>query len=59
LRGVSLNQVDEVLIVDPQKRTVNWLGLSGEEYRPIERSGLIELGAQALAEQLDWPPIDN
>jgi Uma2 family endonuclease len=48
--------VDEVLIVDPQERSVSWLGLAGEEYRPIERSGLIDLGAQELGEQLDWPP---
>jgi hypothetical protein len=34
-------------------------GLEDGEYRPIERSGLIDLGAQGLAEQLDWPPIDR
>ena len=40
----------------PQKRSVNWLGLGdGGEYRPIEHSGLIELGPKALAEQIDWP----
>ena len=59
MRGVSLNQVDEVLIVDPQERTVNWLGLSDAEYRPIERSGLVDLAAGDLAEQLDWPLIDS
>ena len=45
----AAHQVDEVLIVNPQERTVNWLGLSGEEYRPIERSGLVDLGAGDLA----------
>jgi Uma2 family endonuclease len=50
--------VDEVLIVDPQERSVSWLGLEDGEYRPIERSGLVELGARALAEQLDWPAGD-
>lgn len=49
--------VDEVLIVDPQERSVSWLGLAGEEYRPIERSGLIDLGAQELGERLDWPAV--
>ena len=48
-----------MLIVNPQERTVNWLGLAGEEYRPIERSGLVNLGAGDLAEQLDWPLIDS
>jgi hypothetical protein len=44
-----------VLILDPEKRTVDWLGLSGGEYRPIERSGLIDLGPRELAEQISWP----
>jgi Uma2 family endonuclease len=51
----AAHSVDEVLIVDPQERSVSWLALEDGEYRPIERSGLVELGAQGLAEQLDWP----
>ena len=43
------------LIVDPTERTVAWLGLRDSEYRPIERSALIELGPVQLAEQLNWP----
>jgi Uma2 family endonuclease len=50
--------VDEVLIVNPQERSVSWLALQQGEYRPVERSALIALGAGELAEQLDWPPID-
>lgn len=44
------------MIVDPQERSVSWLGLGDGEYRPIEHSGLIDLGARGLAKQLDWPP---
>jgi Uma2 family endonuclease len=51
----AAHHVDEVLIVDPAKRSVDWLGLSGDEYLPIERSGLIDLGTDHLAEQIDWP----
>jgi Uma2 family endonuclease len=51
----AAHDVDEVLIVDPAKRSVDWLGLSGGEYRPIERSSLIDLGPNELAEQIDWP----
>jgi hypothetical protein len=51
----AAHQVDEVLILDPAERTVHWLGLAGGEYRPIERSGLIDLGPNELAEQIDWP----
>jgi Uma2 family endonuclease len=48
--------VDELLIVDPQERRVHWLGLGGDgEYRPLEVSGLIELGAAELADRIDWP----
>jgi Uma2 family endonuclease len=49
------HQVDEVLIVDPERRSVDWLTLAGGEYRPVEHSGLIELGSAALAERIDWP----
>jgi Uma2 family endonuclease len=55
----AARRVDEVLIVDPQERSVTWLALRDGEYRPIERSGLIALGAHELDEQIDWPPIDR
>jgi len=52
----AAHKVDEVLIVDPQVHSVSWLGLEDDgEYRPIEHSGLVALGAQGLAEQIDWP----
>jgi Uma2 family endonuclease len=54
----AAHAVEEVLILDPAKRTCDWLGLRGREYRPIDRSGLIELGASELAEQIDWPPVE-
>ena len=56
----AAHRVDELLIVDPREHAVHWLGLAGDggEYHPIERSGLIDLGASDLAEQIDWPPRD-
>jgi Uma2 family endonuclease len=51
----AAHDVDEVLIVDPQERTVHWLALDGGEYRETPRSALIELGPTELAEQLAWP----
>ncbi|MDQ6805037.1 MAG: Uma2 family endonuclease [Actinomycetota bacterium] len=51
----AAHDVDEVLIVDPAERTVTWLALRGDEYRPVARSGLVELGPAELAERLDWP----
>ncbi len=51
----AAHDVDEALIVDPATRSVDWLGLTDGEYQPIERSGLIDLSAGELAEQIDWP----
>lgn len=51
----AAHQVDELLIVDPANRTVDWLALEQGEYQPIERSRLIELGPAELAERIDWP----
>jgi Uma2 family endonuclease len=54
----AAHDVDEVLIVDPQERSVDWLALSSGEYRPVEHSSLIDLGPDELAEQIDWPPTN-
>ncbi len=53
----AAHEVDEVLIVDPAARSVAWLRRHEGEYRPIEHSGLIELGAGELLERIDWPPV--
>jgi hypothetical protein len=34
---------------------VDWLALNEGEYRTIAHSGLIEMSARELAEQIDWP----
>jgi Uma2 family endonuclease len=56
LEFYAAHRVDELVIIDPEQRRVDWLGLApGGEYVPIERSKLIDLGPAQLAEQLDWP----
>ncbi len=50
--------VEELLIVDPETRKVEWLGLRDGRYLPIERSALIDLGAEQLYERLEWPELD-
>jgi Uma2 family endonuclease len=50
----AAHDVDEVLIVDPKKREIHWLGLRGDRYEPIERSGLIDFGPAELAERIVW-----
>ena len=51
----AAHDVNELLIVDPAERSIDWLGLNDGEYQPIERSTLIDLGPIGLAEQIDWP----
>lgn len=48
--------VDELLIVDPEERRVDWLGLETDgRYQPVERSKLLALGPAELAGRIDWP----
>ena len=51
----AAHAVGELLIVDPQQRSVDWLSLTGSEYTPVERSGLIDCGPAELAERIAWP----
>jgi len=54
----AAHQVDEVVIVDPEQRSVEWLALHEGRYAPVQRSGLIDLARAALADRIDWPPSD-
>jgi Uma2 family endonuclease len=49
------HDVDELLIVDPAEHSVTWLALREGEYRPADRSAMLDLHADALTERIDWP----
>lgn len=49
--------VEEVLVVDPQKRSVDWLALKHGEYVAVQHSSLIDLGPHDLHDRLDWPEL--
>ncbi len=51
----AAHEVQEVLIVDPAKRSVDWLILRDGEYRAAERSELLDLGADELRTRIEWP----
>lgn len=51
----AAHEVDELLIVDPDARKLDWLGLAGSEYRPIERSGVLDIDAAELAGRIAFP----
>jgi hypothetical protein len=53
------HDVHELLVVDPQTRKIDWLGLRDGAYEPIERSGLIDLSVEQLGGLIDWPPLDD
>lgn len=53
----AAHDVRELLIVDPRKQSVDWLALGEDEYEPIERSGVIELGGEELARLIEWPSL--
>lgn len=50
----AAHQVAEVLIIDAARRGVHWLALEGDEYRPVDRSRVIDLGVDDLARRIDW-----
>ncbi len=52
----AAHQVQELLIIDPDRRTVRWLALGGDgNYHQAEGSALIDLAADELAGQVNWP----
>ena len=55
----AAHHVDELLIVDPQQRSVDWLALKAGEYGAAQRSGLIDVGVAELVDRIDWPPLED
>jgi hypothetical protein len=53
----AAHAVDEVLIVDRQRRSGDGLALCDGHYRTIERSRLIDLGVADLLARIDWPSV--
>ncbi|MHB1468304.1 MAG: Uma2 family endonuclease [Solirubrobacteraceae bacterium] len=51
----AAHNVDELLVIDPEARSVDWRALESGRYKPIERSRLIELSAVELSRHIDWP----
>jgi Uma2 family endonuclease len=49
--------VDELLVIDPVERSVQWFALRDGAYAAIERSGLMASGPAELADGIHWPPV--
>jgi len=50
----AAHHVDELLIVDPTKRRVDWRALTGKGYEPVKGSKLVQLAAGDVVRQLGW-----
>ncbi len=49
------SDVEELLIVDPRARTVEWCARGDEGFEPAAGSVLLGVSAEDLAAELDWP----
>ncbi|MCC7076140.1 MAG: Uma2 family endonuclease [Acidimicrobiia bacterium] len=47
--------VEEVLIVDPDARTIEWLVRGPDAFGPADRSAILSILATELATAIDWP----
>lgn len=47
--------VQEVGIVDPGARTVEWFDRGAGGFQPADRSSLLDVSAAELAKEIDWP----
>lgn len=50
----AAHRVDELLIVDTHEQQVQWRAIEGGEYRPIEKSRLIDLGPSEVSKRTGW-----
>lgn len=47
--------VAEVVIVDPQRKTIEWFVRDSSDFRPAERGNLLNISTTELAELINWP----
>lgn len=58
-RALGQDGYDEVLIVDPARRSVEWYHRADTAFERTDGSALLELTEQTLAAEIDWPPLDG
>jgi hypothetical protein len=59
LAALAADHVGEVVVVDVERRTVVCLALAEGEYRPVDRSELLDLDSAALSQMIAWPSNDE
>jgi Uma2 family endonuclease len=51
------HDVAEVLIVDPQRHTVEWYRRGADGFDRTEASELLDITEVTLSQEIDWPPV--
>jgi Uma2 family endonuclease len=49
------HEVDELVMVDPDERTVVWLARSDDTYVEVERSAVLDVDVAEVVGQIEWP----
>jgi Uma2 family endonuclease len=47
--------VEEILIVDPDERTVDWLTRGSDAFEPADESTILGISGAELTDRIDWP----
>ncbi|MGA2928021.1 MAG: hypothetical protein ABSG43_18910 [Solirubrobacteraceae bacterium] len=48
-----------MVLIDPDRRTVDWRVLVGDEHEATATSRLIDLDPATLADMIDWPAASD
>ena len=55
LSSFAADHVRELVIIDVEARTVDWLALVGDDYEHVDTSRLIDCSRGKLAQTIEWP----
>lgn len=51
----AAHEVDELVMVDPDERSVVWLARVGDGYERVERSAVLDVEVDEVAGLIEWP----
>jgi Uma2 family endonuclease len=51
----AAHEVDEVVMADPDGRTVTWLARRGDRYDEVTRSAVLDVDVAEVVDRIEWP----
>ena len=51
--------VDEVVIVDPEPRTVTWFARRDDRYEEVVHSAVLDVDVREVVAAITWPPSET